>query len=52
MPFDITMPIQFHGILSTIGWFDVLDIIIVAVILYKIYEIGRASCRERVCQYV
>ena len=37
MPFDITMPIQFHGILSTIGWFDVLDIIIVAVILYKIY---------------
>ncbi len=37
MPFNITMPIQFHGILSTIGWFDVLDILIVAVILYKIY---------------
>lgn len=37
MPFDITMPIQFHGILSTIGWFDVLDILLVAVILYKIY---------------
>lgn len=37
MPFDFTMPIQFHGILSTIGWFDVLDILIVAVILYKIY---------------
>lgn len=37
MPFDFTMPIQFHGVLSTIGWFDVLDILIVAVILYKIY---------------
>lgn len=37
MPFDFTMPIQFHGILSTIGWFDVLDILLVAVILYKIY---------------
>lgn len=37
MPFDITVPIQFHGILSTIGWFDIIDILIVAVILYKIY---------------
>ena len=37
MPFDITMPIQFHGILSTIGWFDLIDILIVAAILYKIY---------------
>ena len=34
MPIDITLPTQFHGILSTIGWFDVLDILIVAVILY------------------
>ncbi|MBQ1415947.1 MAG: diadenylate cyclase CdaA [Selenomonas sp.] len=38
MPIDITLPTQFHGILSTIGWFDVLDILIVAVILYKVYE--------------
>ena len=39
MPFDITMPIRLHGILSTIGWFDVLDILIVAAILYKVYEL-------------
>lgn len=37
MPLNFTLPIQFHGILSTIGWFDVLDILIVAAILYKIY---------------
>ena len=38
MPIDFTLPAQFHGILSTIGWFDVLDILIVAAILYKVYE--------------
>ena len=31
------MPIQFQGILSTIGLLDVLDILIVALILYKLY---------------
>ena len=38
MPIDITLPIQFHGILSTIGWFDLIDILIVGTILYKVYE--------------
>jgi diadenylate cyclase len=38
MPIDLSLPVQFHGILSTIGWFDVLDILIVAAILYKVYE--------------
>ena len=38
MPIDITLPIQFHGILSTIGWFDIIDILIVGTILYKVYE--------------
>lgn len=36
---DFTMPLQFHGVLSTIGWFDIVDILIVAVILYKVYEL-------------
>ena len=31
------MPIQIQGILSTIGLLDVLDILIVALILYKLY---------------
>ena len=35
MPFHI--PIQFQGILSTITLLDVLDILIVALILYKLY---------------
>lgn len=38
MPFDISQPAQLHGILFTIGILDVVDIIIVAVILYRIYE--------------
>ncbi|MBR6268521.1 MAG: diadenylate cyclase CdaA [Selenomonadaceae bacterium] len=38
MPFDISFPSQLHGILFTIGILDVIDIIIVAVILYRIYE--------------
>ena len=37
MPFDFTMPTQFRGILSTITPLDVLDILIVAVILYSVY---------------
>ncbi len=39
MPFDISFPLQFHGILSTIGLLDCLDILIVAMILYKVYEV-------------
>lgn len=39
MPFDnIEFPMQLHGILSTIGPLDIVDILIVAAILYKIYE--------------
>ncbi len=38
MPFDISLPTQLHGILFTIGILDVIDIMIVAVILYRIYE--------------
>ena len=38
MPFDFLLPLQFHGIIFTIGWLDVLDILVVAAILYKVYE--------------
>ena len=38
MPFDFSVPIQYHGLLSTVGFRDVLDILLVAVILYKSYE--------------
>ena len=38
MPIDISLPSGFHGILSTITMLDVLDIFIVAIILYKVYE--------------
>lgn len=38
MPIDFSLPSGFHGILSTITMLDVLDIFIVAVILYKVYE--------------
>ncbi len=38
MPIDISLPSGFHGILSTITILDALDIFIVAVILYKVYE--------------
>lgn len=38
MPLDLSVPFGFHGILSTIGPRDVFDIFIVAVILYKVYE--------------
>ena len=37
MPFELPYPLQFHGIISTIGPMDILDIFIVAVILYKVY---------------
>ena len=38
MPFDIAFPMQLHGIISTIRPLDIVDILIVAAILYKIYE--------------
>ena len=38
MPFDFSVPIQYHGLLSTVGLRDVVDILLVAVILYKSYE--------------
>ena len=38
MPLDLSIPFGFHGILSTIGPRDVIDILIVAAILYKVYE--------------
>lgn len=38
MPFDIAFPAQLHGVLSTIGPLDIVDILIVAAILYKIYK--------------
>ena len=38
MPFDLSVPLQYHGLLSTVGIRDVVDILLVAVILYKSYE--------------
>ena len=41
MPIDFQLPqvpVQVRGILSTVGRFDILDILIVAIILYKVYE--------------
>ena len=38
MPFDFSVPILYHGPLSTVGFRDVVDILLVAVILYKSYE--------------
>ena len=37
MPLDFTMPTQFSGILSTITPLDILDILIVSFILYRVY---------------
>ena len=37
MPLDFTIPTQFRGILSTITLLDILDILIVAFILYRVY---------------
>lgn len=36
--FEIPRSFQLHGILSTVGIWDIIDILIVAVILYKAYE--------------
>ena len=38
MPFDFSIPVQYHGLLSTVGFRDIVDILLVAVILYKSYE--------------
>lgn len=38
MPFAFPVPSQVHGILSTITFLDALDICVVAIILYKFYE--------------
>ena len=38
MPIDFTMPSGFHSILSTITVLDAFDILVVAIILYKVYE--------------
>ena len=45
MPFELPYPLQFHGIISTIGPMDILDIFIVAVILYKVY-VARDHARQ------
>ena len=36
--FQNPVSFQLHGILSTVGILDIIDILIVAVIFYKIYE--------------
>ena len=38
MGFDSFFPLEVHGILSTVSLLDVFDILLVAVILYKVYE--------------
>ena len=38
MRFDSFFPMEVHGILSTVGLLDILDILLVAAILYKVYE--------------
>lgn len=38
MPFDMSFPNHLHGIISTISPLDVVDILIVAAIIYKVYE--------------
>ncbi|MBR1697725.1 MAG: diadenylate cyclase CdaA [Anaerovibrio sp.] len=35
---DLPIPSQIHGLMRTVGFWDVVDILIVAVILYKVYE--------------
>ncbi|MCR5177269.1 MAG: diadenylate cyclase CdaA [Anaerovibrio sp.] len=39
MPFELPKMFQLHGLLSTVGFWDVIDILIVAIILYKAYEL-------------
>ena len=38
MPFDTSFPTHLHGIISTISPLDIVDILIVAAIIYKVYE--------------
>ncbi|MDD3114551.1 MAG: diadenylate cyclase CdaA [Anaerovibrio sp.] len=38
MPFNFSVPMQYHGLLSTVGFRDIVDILLVALILYKSYE--------------
>ena len=38
MPFDMSFPNHLHGIISTISPLDIIDILIVAAIIYKVYE--------------
>ena len=38
MPFDVSFPGHLHGIISTISPLDVIDILIVAAIIYKGYQ--------------
>ncbi|KHM52711.1 hypothetical protein NZ47_03335 [Anaerovibrio lipolyticus] len=35
---DLPIPSQIHGLIRTVSFWDVVDILIVAVILYKVYE--------------
>lgn len=35
---DLPMPGQIQGIISTVGFWDIIDILLVAIILYKFYE--------------
>lgn len=38
MPTSLPIPVQLKGILSTVSLLDIVDIFIVAIILYKLYE--------------
>lgn len=38
MPFDVNLPIHLNSLLMTVGFKDVFDILLVAIILYKMYE--------------
>lgn len=38
MPFELPVLGQFHALLGTVGFWDVVDVLIVAIILYKVYE--------------
>lgn len=38
MPFDVNLPIHLNSLLMTVGLKDVFDILLVAIILYKVYE--------------
>ena len=38
MPFDISLPQKIGGLISTISFLDVLEILLVAIIFYKLYK--------------